>query len=138
MPLFAEPLLAVPVNSLSLSLVQKSPVTSHTQSAEQVQNQQDDQDHSDNPNASTPPPSPISVIASTAAKQEQQNNNQQEQSHGNLLSAAGWLRPRPAVWSFRRFSLDKISSAFSLVNLRTTSQLVVVVRSSHIPTGLSQ
>jgi hypothetical protein len=137
-PLFAVSLLAMPVNSLSLPRVQKSPVTSHTHSAEQVQNQQDDQDHPDNPNASARPPSPISVIASTAAKQEQQNNNEQEQSHGNLLSVAEWLRPRPAAWSFRRFSQGKISSAFGLVNLRTTSQLVMVVRASHIPTGLSQ
>jgi hypothetical protein len=54
----------------------KISVTSHPQSAEQVQNQQDDQDYPDNPNASARPPSPISVIASAAAKQEHQNNNQ--------------------------------------------------------------
>ncbi len=62
--------------SLLLTLLQKSPVTSHTHSPEQVQNQQDDQDQPDNPYASARPPSPISVIAAAAPEQEHEDNDQ--------------------------------------------------------------
>src|SRR5208337_2251572 len=74
------------VNSFSLPLRQNSPVTSHSQAAEQVQNQQDDQDQPDNPYASARTPSPISVIAAAAPEQEHEDNDQQNQQHSNLLS----------------------------------------------------
>jgi hypothetical protein len=60
------------------SSVQKSRVTSHPHSSKQVQNQKDHQDHSDNPHASTPPPSPISVIAAATPKHQHEDNNQQD------------------------------------------------------------
>jgi hypothetical protein len=58
---------------------QKFPVTSHSYSAEQVQNQQDDHYQPDNAYASARTPSPISVIASATSEQEHQDNNQQDQ-----------------------------------------------------------
>jgi hypothetical protein len=76
------------VSSFSLPLRQKSPVTSHSYSAEQVQNQQDDQDQPDNPYAAARTPSPISVIAAAAPEQEYKNNDQQNQQHWNLLSVS--------------------------------------------------
>jgi hypothetical protein len=66
---------ALPVNSLSLPLPQKSPFTSHAHSAEQVHDQQDDHDQPDNPYPSARAPSPISVIASAAPEQQHKHKN---------------------------------------------------------------
>ena len=53
------------------------------QSAEQIQNQQDEQNRPDNPHASTCSPSRVAVIASATAEQEHQDNDQQQ--HGISL-----------------------------------------------------
>lgn len=53
--------------------------TGQTQSAEQVQKQQNDQDQPYDPDASAPPPSLIPVIPASAAESEQQDNNQHDQ-----------------------------------------------------------
>src|SRR5439155_24487561 len=58
---------------------------SSSQSSEHVQENQNDQNYSDNPDATSSSPRSVSVIASASPKYKQQNNKQQNQCHGELL-----------------------------------------------------